>query len=167
MKKIMRVLTIILCVSLLSTSAIASEVIPGASVRSYLRFIENDSRIYSNGDFDFSFAYRVISDHFYPTRSYITISTTAYVHCADTGETYPDSSTDYQYCVRLYKKGFFDTLIGTYYGLSDGTQYNGYFVVTEGAEYYFDIVPVDDHLWITSYSITGTGHVSNISLTAP
>ena len=167
MKKIMRALTIIMCVFLLTTSVFASDVVPGASARSYLRFIDNDSRIYANGDFDFFFSYKVISDHFYPTHSYIIISTTARVYCAATGETTPESSTDYQYCVRLYEKGFFDTVVGSYYGLSDGTQYSGYFIVTEGAEYYFDIVPVDDYLWITSYSITGTGHVTNISLNAP
>ena len=130
---------------------------------SYFAFVNDNTRMDSNGSFEFSLHSRLQSDSFVADSDWITIRTNAHLFQRGAAQIVYDSSVVYR--ITLYKDTLFPSQVGSYSGRANGNTVSEEFHVEEGSTYYFVITidePTDFHL--TSYYLEGDGRVYPVTV---
>lgn len=129
----------------------------------YIRFNPTDTRIASDGSFDFRFSYNLRSDTFIANSTSISINTCAHLSRLGTGEI--TTSRTHQFCVVLKHDGIVDKEVGRYYGYADGV-YGGltFTNIKKGDKYYFTMSPTDGNFHLGAYYFEGYGDVSPVTI---
>lgn len=173
MKKIFSIIVAILSLYMLVTTSIsASAVAENTDTIEFFEFTESNTRMESNGSFEFRVKLRLTSDLFYATSDTLRIDTAAWIYNqamdeygADPDEVrYADSNITFT--VTLYDAGFFGGEVASYVGRCDEIYGGRTFSVEEGHRYYIEIVPNCD-FYGTPRFVEGYGRVSPISLNEP
>ncbi len=129
----------------------------------FFRFI-SDTKIASNGDFEFSFRNSVTSNKFKPTNTSITVSTIVHLKAYDgTGPELTDPSRTIK--VQLYRSGLFNKLIGSYTAAADDrNRIKTFSNLNTNKKYYLVLQSNDPTIGTTNLRFEGTGHVSSIQI---
>ncbi len=156
--------TMLLCTALI-TGVSAAEYDPTEDFEGYIRFVDSNKRIASDGTFEFELNYSLTSGRFTANGTSITIETTAQICMWDgTGKIVDDN--DEQYTVTLYHEVWIFTMeVGSYTGTCNNKTSSKTFTnLTKGDTYFFKINPVNANLSMTAKHIKGTGIVSDVTV---
>lgn len=170
MKRIKIMVSAVLVFALLfAVSSSAVESVEDYRDYEYFEFVNSDSRMSSNGYFEFQLRIRLESDKFIATSDELRIDTCAHIlDWAYTDNEDPDDDTyvdaTKKFTVTLYKDGVLsDSKVGSYTGKCDNVYGGLTFSVEKNATYYIVITSNYDFSG-TGQWIAGYGRVSPIEL---
>lgn len=157
------ILSVLLVMSITGSTAFATDIESEQDPNEYIHFTQSNTRMASDGSFDFKFSNLLTSDRFTANSTYISINTRVWLYRQDNGETSTDNSSEF--CLVLYHNGIFDTEVGRYYGYANniygGLTFNN---IKKGDKYYFTLSPTNGNFHLGPYYFQGSGDVSPVTV---
>lgn len=157
-------LAAIMCFFACSAGVFAADIKQEKEPQDYITFTPSQSRMESDGSFEFELHARLESGKFKANGTEITIQTACVIKLYDgTGREYTDSSE--KFMVTLYRSGFIPTAVGSYVGNADNI-YGGltFTNIKQGKKYYFVIAPVDPNFSLSPKYLKGYGRVYDVTV---